>query len=118
MLQWSEHLEENWSRLMKENTRLLVLAGVHGKKDGELGGNEVKGKDNFVEDSERQVERLTKKFKGDIEKKNIKFAVIDVGSHRTRLDLDKEKFLSAGHLIYTWTLEVEDELNFTYSSLM
>ena len=56
---------------MKENTRLLVLAGVHGKEDGELGGNEVKGKDNFVEDSERQVGRLTKKFKDDIEKKNI-----------------------------------------------
>ena len=87
------------------NTRLLVLAGVHGKEDGELGGNEVKGKDNFVEDSERQVGRLTKKFKDDIEKKNIQFAVIDVGSG------DRSG-------IYTWTLEVEDELNFTYSSLM
>ena len=42
----------------------------------------------------------------------------DVGSHRTRLDLDKEKFLPAVHLIYTWILEVEDELNFAYSSLM
>ena len=81
-------------------------------------GTEVKGKDNFVEDSERQVGRLTKRFKDDIEKKNINFAVIDVGSHRTRLDLDKEKFLSAVHLIYTWTLKAEDELNFTYSSLM
>ena len=105
MLQWSEHLEENWSRLMKENTRLLVLAGVHGKEDGELGGNEVKGKDNFVEDSERQVGRLTMKFRNGIEKKNIQFAVIDVGSG------DRSG-------IYTWTLEVEDELNFTYSSLM
>ena len=38
--------------------------------------------------------------------------MIDVGSHRTRLD--KEKFLSAVQLIYTWTLEVEDELNFIY----
>ena len=107
---------KNWDRLMKENMRLLVLAGVHGKEDGELGGNEVKGKDNFVEDSEGHVGRLTKKLKDDIEKKNIQFAVIDVGSHRTRLD--KEKFLSAVHLIYTWTLELEDELNFNYSSLM
>ena len=51
------------------------------------------------------VERLTKKFKDDIEKKNIQFAVIDVGSG------DRSG-------IYTWTLEVEDELNITYSSLM
>ena len=43
MLQWSEHLEENWDRLIKESTRLLVLAGVHGREDGELGGNETKG---------------------------------------------------------------------------
>ena len=64
---------------MKENTRLLVLAGVHGKEGGELG---VKGKDNFVEDSER---RLTKKFKDDIEGKKIQFAVIDVGSEGTGL---------------------------------
>ena len=35
MLQWSEHLEENWDRLIKESTRLLVLAGVHGREDGE-----------------------------------------------------------------------------------
>ena len=106
--------------------RLLVLTGVHRKEDGELGGNEVKGKDNFVEDSEGQVGRLTKKFKDDIEKKNIQFAAINVSSHRNRLDLDKDKFLSAvkefqptiillafcwsqmseWDILYTWTLEV------------
>ena len=55
----------------------------------------MKGKDNFVEDSERQVGRLTKKFKGDIGKKNIKFAVKDVGSHRKRNELDENKFVAA-----------------------
>ena len=31
MMRWMYHLKNNWGRLMKENTRLLVLAGVHGK---------------------------------------------------------------------------------------
>ena len=95
MLQWGEHLEENWDRLMKENTRLLVLAGVHGKEDGKLGGNEIRGKDNFVEDSKMQVGRLTKKFMEDIKKKNINFEVRDIGSHRKRYELDEDKFVSA-----------------------
>ena len=93
MLQWSEHLEENWERLTKESTRLLVLAGVHGREDGELGGNETKGKGNFVEDSERQLGRLRKKFKDKIQKRNIELAVRDVGSHRERCELDEDKFV-------------------------
>ena len=93
MLQWSEHLEENWDRLIKESTRLLVLAGVHGREDGELGGNETKGKDNFVEDSERQLGRLRKKFKDNIQRRNIELAVKDVGSHRERCELDEDKFV-------------------------
>ena len=44
MMRWRSHLKENWERLMKENTRLLVLAGVHGKEDGRLGENEERGK--------------------------------------------------------------------------
>ena len=95
MMKWRGHLKENWERLMKENTRLLVLAGVHGKKDGVLGENEVKGKEDFVKDSEGQVKYLKKEFKDDIEKKNIKFAVKDVGSHRNRSELDSEAFVSA-----------------------
>ena len=43
---------------MKENTRLLVLAGVHSKEDGALGANEVEGRDNFVKDSELKVKGL------------------------------------------------------------
>ena len=95
MLQWSEHLAENWDRLMKENTRLLVLAGVHGKEDGELGKNEIKGRDNFVEDSKKQIERLKRGFKDDIEKRNMEFSVRDVGSHRKRSELDSVAFIAA-----------------------
>ena len=62
MNRWRIHLKKNWGRLMKENTRLLVLAGVHGKEDGALGENEVEGRDNFVKDSEGQVELLKREF--------------------------------------------------------
>ena len=95
MLQWSEHLAENWDRLMKENTRLLVLAGVHGKEDGELGKNEIKGRENFVEDSKKQIERLKRDFKDDIEKRKMEFSVRDVGSHRKRSELDSDAFIAA-----------------------
>ena len=95
MMRWRSHLKKNWERLMKENTRLLVLAGVHGKEDGRLGENEVEGKDNFVKDSEGQVEFLKEKFENDIQKKNISFAVKDVGSHRNRSELDSDAFVSA-----------------------
>ena len=95
MMRWSSHLKNNWERLMKENTRLLVLAGVPGEKDGRLGANEVEGRDNFVKDSEGQLELLKKDFTRDIEKKNIMFAVKDVGSHRNRSELDSNAFVSA-----------------------
>ena len=62
MNKWRIHLKNNWERLMMENTRLLVLAGVHGKEDGALGANELEGKDNFMEDSEGQLELLKKRF--------------------------------------------------------
>ena len=95
MMKWRNHLKNNWEKLMKENTRLLVLVGVHGEEGGRLGENEVEGKDNFVKDSEGQVEFLKEKFENDIQKKNISFAVKDVGSHRNRSELDSEAFVSA-----------------------
>ena len=52
------------------------MDGVHGKKDGELGGNEVKGKDNFVNDSEGQIQRLSRVMKDDIKQKKIKFSLL------------------------------------------
>ena len=50
MRKWRLHLEKNWDKLMKENTRLLVLAGVHGDEDGRLGANEDKEKETTVRD--------------------------------------------------------------------
>ena len=58
MRQWRTHLMSNWERLMPENTRLLVLAGIHGQEDGRLGDREEPDKAGFVEDCQKQVEIL------------------------------------------------------------
>ena len=58
MRTWRKYLASHWDRLMPENTRLLVLAGIHGMKDGRLGGREDRRKDGFVEDSWSLVSSL------------------------------------------------------------
>ena len=45
------------SQVMKENTRLLVLTGVHGRQSGKLGDDES----GFVRDSRGQIELLKEK---------------------------------------------------------
>ena len=56
---------------MPENTRLLVLAGIHGQDDGKLGDREDLKEDGFVKDCQKQVKILKKVRKiphtGDIE---------------------------------------------------
>ena len=41
---------DDWEKLMPENIRLLLLAGIHGHEDGRLGDREDQDKDGFVED--------------------------------------------------------------------
>ena len=60
MRQWRTHLACDWERLMPENTRLLVLAGIHGQDDGKLGDREDSDEDGFVKDCQKQVNILKK----------------------------------------------------------
>ena len=53
-------------KVMHENTRLLILCGVHGHNDGRLGDRE----DKFVSSCEEQVEILQRKKSEEIEVKN------------------------------------------------
>merc|ERR1719367_2648164 len=83
------------SEVMKENTRLLVLTGVHGQQSGEIGG-----KDNgFVRDSRGQIDLLKGKYKADIVAGKITMEVEDVGLHNasdtSTKKLDEEKFVEA-----------------------
>ena len=58
MSQLKKQLVDDWERLMPENTRLLLLAGIHGHEDGSLGDREDQEKDGFVEDLQRVVGNL------------------------------------------------------------
>ena len=80
---------------MHENTRLLVLAGVHGTEDGRLGNRE----DTFVTGCEAQIELLRRQKAEEIEAKNIQFKVEDVGqiniNDQSKRELDEDKFVKA-----------------------
>ena len=36
-LQWQRHIRDKWDQLIRPNSKVLVLAGCHGGKDGEIG---------------------------------------------------------------------------------
>ena len=80
---------------MTENTRLLVLTGVHGKQSGELGSNDG----SFIKDCEGQINNLRRKKHEDIEEKKIEFKIEDVGLVKTcdtsTRNLDEDKFVKA-----------------------
>ena len=80
MVKWRMHLVENWAKHMKENTRLLVLAGVHGDQNTGEWTPEDKDKDKFVESSLMQINKWLIDNKGpEIVSKNITLNVCDVG---------------------------------------
>ena len=83
---------------MTENTKLLVLAGVHGRQSGQLGSDE----EGFLRDSQGQIDVLQRNRGEDIKAKNIEFEVKDVGQINTLSDsdtkaraLDEKKFVEA-----------------------
>ena len=85
---------------MTENTKLLVLTGVHGKSSGELGSDD----NGFLRDSQKQETVLkNRELPGnkadDIDAKNIQFGFEDVGQINVRDNstrtLDEKKFVLA-----------------------
>ena len=83
---------------MTENSKLLILAGVHGRQSGQLGSDE----EGFLRDSQGQIDLLQRKKGEDIKAKNIKFEVKDVGQINTLSDsdtkaraFDEKKFVEA-----------------------
>ena len=89
MMQWRKYLVFHW-----KNTRLLVLAGVHGMEDGRLGGREDK-RDGFVEDCRFQIGVLERDKAVDILQNNITFAVEDIGEYEDLTGADCDKFTQA-----------------------
>ena len=76
-LDWARYFIVNWKFIMKNGSRLLVLAGVHGDLDGL-----VRHKDSgLLNDIHGQIERLKEMFKDDIKKKHIEIILLDVGKY-------------------------------------
>ena len=39
-LDWIQYFIDNWNKIIKQGTKLLVLAGVHGGQDGTIGSRD------------------------------------------------------------------------------
>ena len=90
-LQWQKYFRKEWNKLMKPNTKVLVLAGIHGRKDGKLGSVD----DGLFDEYEHQIEFLKRKYKEDVEAKNIMFAIEDVGSLMDQKLVNEEALVEA-----------------------
>ncbi len=77
MTEWRHYLEREWPSLMRKNSRLLVLGGVHGKKSGAVG----RGDAGLLEDSQGQIMLLKRSFAKDIEHKNIVMEMVDISEY-------------------------------------
>ena len=97
--QWKKYLETNWERLIRKNAKILVLAGIHGEKDGQLGNLDH----NLFEDYQRQIKyfmgksrkKPPAKISQDILDKNVQFVLEDVGKSFNTTELDKSKLIQA-----------------------
>ena len=94
-----------------------MLAGVHGRDNGEIGSRDVE----FVDDCERQITLIKKKKKKEIEEGDIHFKVEDVGQNLVTnegiRELDENKFIAAVKnfaptvLVLAWCWSQQSELN-------
>ena len=92
-LQWQKYFQDNWNQIIRTNTKVLVLAGIHGGKDGRVGSVDV----GLFEEYERQIKFLMKKYKEDLEMKRAEFVLENMGSHmdENKHEINKETFIKA-----------------------
>ena len=79
---WKNGGIKNWA-----NTQLLILGGVHGHKDGKVGDTDKR----FVTQNVKMIGILKRKFGKEMEENNIQVEQVDVGQHKNRSEVDKEK---------------------------
>jgi len=89
--EWRLYIVQNWENLTKNNSIILVLAGVHGYKDGRLGDVD-KG---LLQDNEGQISFLKRKFEDDMKERNIKIVLEDVGQYMDHAQLDSDNMIDA-----------------------
>ena len=90
-LQWQRHFRDKWDQLIRQNTKVLVLAGIHGCKDGEIGRVD----EGLLGEYKHQINFLKKKYKNDLEEKKAVFVLENMGSHISETEFDEEAFVQA-----------------------
>jgi hypothetical protein len=89
--QWRHYLITNWDRLTRKNSRILILAGVHGSENGCIGPSDA----GLFKDNQGQLRVLKHKLHKEIEENNIDIALEDVGKHMNPDVLDEDKLVTA-----------------------
>ena len=90
-LQWQKHFRNNWNQLVRPNTKVLVLAGIHGCKDGELGSVD----EGLLREYEHQIQFLKRKYKEDLKEKKAEFVLENIGTHIDEFELNETTFIKA-----------------------
>ena len=90
-LQWQRHFRSNWKQLIRPNTKVLVLAGIHGCQDGKLGAID----EGLLREYEHQIQFLKKKYKEDLEEKKAEFVLENIGSYMDEAEFNEVTFLKA-----------------------
>ena len=88
-LQWQRHFQNNWNQIIRPKTKILVLAGIHGCKDGELGFVD----EGLFREYEHQIQFLERKYKEDLEDKNATFVLENMGNYKNETEFNETTFL-------------------------
>ena len=89
MRMWRVYLEENFTRLTRQNSKVFVLGGIHGGEDGRIGERDKK----LFEDNIGQLRVLKRNKDKEIRKNKICFENIDLGEYLVNGELNEEKLV-------------------------
>ena len=89
--EWRMYLTQRWNSLVRENSRILILAGVHGNEDGKVGANDF----GLLEDNTKQIPILKRKFAQDVNSKNVRIDLVNVASYQNPEQMDSQKLVQA-----------------------
>ena len=89
--EWRTYLYERWNELVRKNSRILVLAGVHGTNQGKVGNNDP----GLFQDNEKQIQILKRKWAQDIDEKNVEVSIVDVATYQDSNEMDNQKLIKS-----------------------
>ena len=76
VLDWREYLNKNFERLARQDSKILILGGIHGQQDGKIGREDK----DWVCWNNQQIGWLERKRAKEISERNIKIEHVDLGA--------------------------------------